>query len=70
MNYFVTGATGFIGGFFVEQLAARKGQDLHTGTAIIAGQTGYPESAAAGRRRERLFLPTVTSPNPTWTVSE
>jgi len=24
MNYFVTGATGFIGGFFVEQLAARK----------------------------------------------
>ena len=26
MNYFVTGATGFIGGFFLEQLAARKGQ--------------------------------------------
>ncbi len=26
MNYFVTGATGFIGGFFVEQLAARQGQ--------------------------------------------
>ena len=26
MNYFVTGATGFIGGFFVEQLAARKGR--------------------------------------------
>jgi len=26
MNYFVTGATGFIGGFFVEQLLARQGQ--------------------------------------------
>jgi NAD(P)-dependent dehydrogenase (short-subunit alcohol dehydrogenase family) len=25
MTYFVTGATGFIGGFFVEQLAARRG---------------------------------------------
>jgi NAD(P)-dependent dehydrogenase (short-subunit alcohol dehydrogenase family) len=25
MNYFVTGATGFIGGFFVEQLLARQG---------------------------------------------
>jgi NAD(P)-dependent dehydrogenase (short-subunit alcohol dehydrogenase family) len=28
MNYFVTGATGFIGGFFVEQLLARGG-DVH-----------------------------------------
>jgi len=26
MNYFVTGATGFIGGFFIEQLAARQGK--------------------------------------------
>jgi short-subunit dehydrogenase len=26
MNYFVTGATGFIGGFFVEQLLARQGK--------------------------------------------
>ena len=25
MNYFVTGATGFIGGFFIEQLLARQG---------------------------------------------
>ena len=51
MNYFLTGATGFIGGFFVEQLLARQGQ-VHvlvresSGQKLDALKARFPAAAA------------------------
>ena len=65
MNYFVTGATGFIGGFFMEQLVARQGQlyvlvrEASTGK-LDALKARLPASAA---QRITPVYGDITAPN-------
>ena len=73
MNYFVTGATGFIGRNLVERLLQREGTDLRPGPGRLARAAGgaadlpgAPTGRGSCRSPATSPSPASASPRRTW----